>query len=154
MPASRRRRVASRWPGRPASRTRSTNPEPDLSESMATTMEPETKRDGATKLAPAPSPAASGSAAPRPVPQPGGRRRVAFALMGVALLALAGLRARKWVYGLGPVSTDDAQVDGHIVPILPKVGRLVPEVRVAAHPRGPAGDPRVVPADRHSPERL
>src|SRR5260370_4803213 len=154
MPASRRRRVASRWPGRPASRTRSTNPEPDLSESMATTMEPETKRDGATKLAPAPSPAASGSAAPGPVPQTGGRRRVAFALMGVVLLALAGLGARKWVYGLSHVSTDDAQVDGHIVPILPKVGGFVTEIRVDENQRVRAGDTLVVLDDRDYRARL
>src|SRR5260370_34925741 len=144
MPASRRRRVASRWPGRPASRTPFTNPEPDLSESMATTMEPETKRD-ATKLAPAASPAASGSAAPGPVPQSGGRRRVAFALMGVALLALAGLGARKWGDGLSHVSTDDAQVDGHIVPILPKVGGLVTEIPGDENPRVRARGTLLVP---------
>src|SRR5256884_2613780 len=36
---------------------------------------------------------------------------------------------RRWIYSLSHVSTDNAQVDGHIIPILPKVGGYVVEVR-------------------------
>src|SRR2546430_6509738 len=54
-------------------------------------------------------------------------RGTVFMIMGVVLLALVGLGARRWIYGLSHVSTDNAQVDGHIVPILPKVGGFVTE---------------------------
>jgi membrane fusion protein, multidrug efflux system len=121
---------------------------------MATTMEPETKRDGATKLAPGAPAAAPSTGAPAPAPRAGGRRRLAFALMGVALIALAGLGARKWVYGLSHVSTDDAQVDGHIVPILPKVGGFVNEIRVDENQRVRGGDTLVVLDDRDYKARL
>jgi len=43
------------------------------------------------------------------------------------------------VFGRSHVSTDNAQVDGHIVPVLPKVGGYVAEVRVVRIV-GEAGD--------------
>src|SRR5207247_2975589 len=88
---------------------------------MATTMEPETRRDPGAKTPP-----------PRVTEavKPGGRRRTAFVIMGVVLVALAALGARRWIFSLSHQSTDDAQVDGHIVPILPKVGGFVTEIRV------------------------
>ncbi len=105
---------------------------------MATTMEPHVKRDAGAKVEPP-------SAAPAPA---GGRRRTVFAIMGVVLLALVGLGARRWIYGLSHVSTDDAQADGHIIPILPKVGGFVTEVRVDENRSVKAGDTLVVLDDR------
>src|SRR2546425_8207422 len=84
---------------------------------MATTMEPETRRDPGAKTPPQASPRVTEAA------KPGGRRRTAFVIMGVVLVALVALAARRWIFSLSHQSTDDAQVDGHIVPILPKVGR-------------------------------
>src|SRR2546430_15664206 len=99
---------------------------------MATIMEPETQeRAGAARPTPA------GGAAP--AASPGGRRRTVFLIMGVVLLGLVGFGARRWWFNLSHVSTDNAQVDGHIIPILPKVGGFVTLVRTDENRRGPAG---------------
>src|SRR5947208_755856 len=116
---------------------------------MATTIEPDVRRESAAKATP-PGPSASSPAEPTP----GGRRGTVFMIMGVVLLALVGLGARRWIYGLSHVSTDDAQVDGHIVPILPKVGGFVTEVRIDENPNGKAGDTLVVLDDRDYKVRL
>src|SRR5438445_453698 len=84
---------------------------------MATIMEPETQEQaGAARPTPA------GGAAP--AASPGGRRRTVFLIMGVVLLGLVGLPARRGWVNLDHVSTDNAQVDGHIIPVLPNVGRM------------------------------
>jgi membrane fusion protein, multidrug efflux system len=112
---------------------------------MATTMEPETQeRGGAARPTPAPAPA----------PAPGGRRRGVFLIMGVVLLALIGFGVRRWWVSLSHVSTDNAQVDGHIIPILPKVGGFVAEVRTDENRRVQAGDTLVVLDDRDYRVRL
>src|SRR5256885_2182927 len=97
---------------------------------MATTFEPETRRESAAKAAPPAAPASSPAE-----PRPGGRRGTVFMIMGVVLLALVALGARGWIYGLSHVSTDNGQVDGHIVPTLPKVGGFGTEGRSARLPR-------------------
>ena len=51
-------------------------------------------------------------------------------IMGVILVGLLIFGARRWWFGRSHVSTDNAQVDGHIVPVLPKVGGFVAEVRI------------------------
>src|SRR3989475_9985398 len=99
---------------------------------MATIMEPETQEQaGAAR----PTPAAGAA----PAASPGGRRRNVFLVMGVVLLGLVGLGARRWWFNLSHVSTDNAQVDGHIIPILPKVGGFVTLVRTDENRRGQAG---------------
>src|SRR5213083_79850 len=112
---------------------------------MATTMEPETRRDPGAKTPP-----------PRVTEavKPGGRRRTAFVIMGVVLVALAALGARRWIFSLSHQSTDDAQVDGHIVPILPKVGGFVTEIRVDENQRVRMGDTLIVLDDRDYRVRL
>jgi membrane fusion protein (multidrug efflux system) len=52
-----------------------------------------------------------------------------FAILG-ALLVLAAIGVYLWVHSLNRVSTDDAQVDGHIIPISPKIYGKVLEVLV------------------------
>jgi len=74
--------------------------------------------------------------------------------MGVVLLGLLVFGARKWWFGRNHVSTDNAQVDGHIVPILPKVGGYVAEVRVDENHAVKAGDTLVVLDDRDFRARL
>src|SRR5436305_9414185 len=116
---------------------------------MATTIEPEVRRESAAKAAP-PGPPAPAPAAPKA----GGRRGTAFMVMGVVLLALVALGARRWIYGLSHVSSDNAQVDGHIVPILPKVGGFVTDVRIDENQNVKAGDTLVVLDDRDYKVRL
>src|SRR5437764_195564 len=116
---------------------------------MATTIEPEVRRESAAKAAP-PGPPAPAPAAPKA----GGRRGTAFMVMGLVLLALVALGARRWIYGLSHVSTDNAQVDGHIVPILPKVGGFVTDVRIDENQNVKAGDTLVVLDDRDYKVRL
>jgi membrane fusion protein (multidrug efflux system) len=87
-------------------------------------------------------------------PAPRGKRQLVFLVMGVALLALLGLGAKRWWFGRSHVSTDNAQVDGHIIPILPKVGGFVAEVRVRENQEVKAGDTLVVLDDRDFRSRL
>jgi membrane fusion protein (multidrug efflux system) len=75
-------------------------------------------------------------------------------IMGVVLLGLVTFGARKWWFARSHVSTDNAQVDGHIVPVLPKVGGYVAEVRVVENQPVKAGDTLVVLDDRDFRARL
>jgi membrane fusion protein (multidrug efflux system) len=84
----------------------------------------------------------------------GGSRRIVFLVMGVALLGLLGLGAKRWWFGRSHVSSDNAQVDGHIIPILPKVGGFVADVRVRENQELKAGDTLVVLDDRDFRSRL
>src|SRR2546428_4271864 len=114
---------------------------------MATIMEPETQEQaGAAR----PTPAAGAA----PAASPGARRRTVFLIMGVVLLGLVGLGARRWWFNLSHVSTDNAQVDGHIIPILPKVGGFVTLVRTDENRQVQAGDTLVVLDDRDYRVRL
>ena len=112
---------------------------------MATTMEPETE----TSARPAPR-----ASAPAPAAPPKSSRRTVFMIMGVILLGLVIFGVRKWWFGRSHVSTDNAQVDGHIVPVLPKVGGYVVEVRVDENRPVKAGDTLVVLDDRDFRARL
>src|SRR5213594_2754293 len=116
---------------------------------MATIVEPETTKPAAAGPRPSvPQPGAPVAAAP------GGRRRLVFAVLGLALLGLIGLGVTKWWFARSHVSTDNAQVDGHIIPILPKVGGFVAEVRVQENQNVKAGDTLVVLDDRDFRARL
>ena len=114
---------------------------------MATTMEPTETRT---------RPAPPGPSAPPAAAQPAkkGSRRTVFMIMGVVLLGLLAIGVRRWWFGRSHVSTDNAQVDGHIVPILPKVGGYVAEVRVEENHNVKAGDTLVVLDDRDLRARL
>ena len=114
---------------------------------MATTMEPTETRT---------RPAPPGPSAPPAAAQPAkkGSRRTVFMIMGVVLLGLLAIGVRRWWFGRSHVSTDNAQVDGHIVPVLPKVGGYVAEVRVAENQSVKAGDTLVVLDDRDFRARL
>jgi membrane fusion protein, multidrug efflux system len=109
---------------------------------MATTMEPQTESPR--------RPAAPSAPAARPKRS----RRTVFIIMGVVLAALLVFAARKWWFARSHVSTDNAQVDGHIIPVLTKVGGYVAEVRVTENQPVKAGDTLVVLDDRDFRARL
>jgi membrane fusion protein, multidrug efflux system len=81
------------------------------------------------------------SSAPRaPVPPaasaaPGGRRRIVLGLVLLAALLGIGWALKQWLYGRAHESTDNAQVDGHLVPVLAKVSGYVTAVNVAENDR-------------------
>ena len=112
---------------------------------MATMMEPEVKQERSSRAQVPVEPAA---------PAPGRQRKVVFALLGLALLALIAGGVRKLIWARSHVSTDNAQVDGHILPILPKVGGFVTAVRVQENQAVTAGDTLVVLDDRDYRVRL
>lgn len=58
----------------------------------------------------------------------GGRRKILFTLVAAAIVAGGVWGYREWSYSRTHESTDDAQVDGHIVPVLTKVGGYVSSV--------------------------
>ena len=58
------------------------------------------------------------------------RRRVALLAGGVVTILALIWGGQKWVYGRSHVSTDDAAVDGHIVPVVAKVGGYIAKVTV------------------------
>src|SRR5437867_6981120 len=118
-----------------------------MSDDMATTMERETAQRSAR-----PSPVSPEQ--PADPAKPSGRKRTVFIIMGVALLGLVAVGARRWIYSLSHVSTDNAQVDGHIVPILPKVGGYVLDVRTDENRPAKAGDTLVALDDRDYKARL
>src|SRR6476469_10812895 len=64
-------------------------------------------------------------------PKPSRRKLIVLPI--IVLLGLAGIiwGVRKWTYGRSHESTDNAQVDGHIVPVLAKVGGYVTAVAVS-----------------------
>ena len=72
------------------------------------------------------------STPPRPAPATprSSKRPMVLGLLGLIALAGLGWGIQKWSYGRAHESTDNAQVDGHIVPVLAKVGGYVAEVRV------------------------
>src|SRR6266516_3798627 len=118
-----------------------------MRDDMATTIERETAQRSAR-----PSPVSPDE--PAAPAKPGGRKRTVFIIMGVVLLGLVAVGARRWIYSLSHVSTDNAQVDGHIVPILPKVGGYVLDVRTDENRPVKAGDTLVVLDDRDYKARL
>lgn len=112
---------------------------------MATTMEPQTE---------SPRRPAAPSAPSAPAARPKRSRRTVFIIMGVVLAALLVFAARQWWFARSHVSTDNAQVDGHIIPVLTKVGDYVAEVRITENQPVKAGDTLVVLDDRDFRVRL
>jgi membrane fusion protein (multidrug efflux system) len=63
-------------------------------------------------------------------PAPGNRRRIVLALVALVALLGIGWGLKQWLYGRSHESTDNAQVDGHLVPVLAKVSGYVTAVTV------------------------
>src|SRR6478752_5033650 len=73
--------------------------------------------------------------APATTTAPGGRRRIVLGLVILAALLGVSWGVKQWLYGRAHESTDNAQVDGHIVPVLAKVSGYVTAVNVAENDR-------------------
>lgn len=63
--------------------------------------------------------------------KPSGRKKFVLPIVGVLALILLVWAFQKWSYGRSHESTDNAQIDGHIVPVLAKVGGYVKAVTVS-----------------------
>jgi membrane fusion protein (multidrug efflux system) len=106
--------------------------------------------------APAPRAAASpttGDAPPAPAPRRG-RRPIVFAVLG--LLALVGLTfgVQRILWARTHVSSDDAQVEGHIIPVLAKVGGYVTAVEVSENQLVATGQTLVLIDDQEYRQKL
>jgi membrane fusion protein (multidrug efflux system) len=99
------------------------------------------------------APAAAGRAPAAP-PRRGGRKPALLAVVALAVLAVLGYGTRQYLYGRAHVTTDNAQVEGHITPVLPRVGGYVSQVRVQDNQAVKAGDTLVVLDDRDLRARL
>src|SRR5258705_4957266 len=89
---------------------------------MATATQPQTSVPRATATTPQAA-------------APSNKRRVVLALVALGVLLGFGWGLKQWLYGRAHESTDNAQVDGHIVPVLAKVSGYVTAVNVAENDR-------------------
>ena len=108
------------------------------------------------------APAARVAEVPRP-PQPAappppsakpGRRRMAWTIGASIAIVVVALGAMRVAAGRTRVTTDDAQIEGHIVPVIAKVGGYVSAVRVIENQSVKAGDLIVQIDDRDLRARL
>jgi membrane fusion protein, multidrug efflux system len=71
------------------------------------------------------------------------KKKFVLPIVGVVALLVLVWAFQKWNYGRTHQSTDNAQVDGHIVPVLAKVGGYVKSVSVNENDHVNAGQPLV-----------
>ena len=98
---------------------------------MATALETD-----ATKAPAASHNGRSGVAEPD---KPSPKKKIVLSIVGVLALILVFWGFQKWLYGRSHQTTDNAQVDGHIVPVLAKVGGYVKTVNVSENDHVKAG---------------
>ncbi len=106
---------------------------------MSTATRPEPAADVVAAAPPRP---AAPAAAPAPAAG-GGRRKLVLPVVGLLALGAAAWGVKQYTYGRAHESTDNAQVDGHIVPVLAKVGGYVRAVSVAENQPVREGQPLV-----------
>jgi membrane fusion protein (multidrug efflux system) len=71
-----------------------------------------------------------------PAPAPSNTKgRIVIALVVIAAILGLGWGVKQWLYGRSHESTDNAQVDGHLVPVLAKVSGYVTAVNIAENDR-------------------
>jgi membrane fusion protein (multidrug efflux system) len=99
-----------------------------------------------------PSPLSPGE--PSPAAPRGSRRPLVLGVVAIAVLALVAIGVRRYVYGLSHVTTDNAQVEGHVIPVLAKVSGYVTAVNVSENQAVKAGDVLVRLDDREYAAKL
>jgi membrane fusion protein, multidrug efflux system len=97
---------------------------------MATALE--------TDIPPQPS-SRNGRSAAVEANKPSRKKKIVLPIVGVVGLVLLFMAFQKWSYGRTHETTDNAQVDGHIVPVLAKVGGYVRTVNVRENDHVTAG---------------
>jgi len=65
-----------------------------------------------------------------PAPARRGPRPIVWMALGLVAVVAVSFGGWNWWYARHHVTTDDAQVEGHIVPVLPKVSGYVADVRI------------------------
>ena len=106
--------------------------------------------DAPPRTSAAPSPL---QPAPAPAAVPRGSR-VPLVLLALFVLFGGGWAIRAWLFGRSHVTTDNAQVDGHVTPVAPKVGGFVLRVMVEENQPVREGDTLVVLDTRDARSRL
>src|SRR4029077_8843354 len=101
-----------------------------------------------------PAPATPPRGPPPPPAPPPAPNRLPLIITITLMAVLGGFGARQWLFSRHHGSTDNAQVEGHIVPVLAKVGGFVSEVRVAENQNVKGGDTLVVLDERDYLARL
>jgi len=81
---------------------------------------------------------------PAPAGAGGARRAVSLVVLGVVVVVGGTWGARRWSYSRTHVSSDNAQVDAHIVSVVAKVGGYVDEVLVDENQAVQRGQPLLV----------
>ncbi|HEX2601718.1 MAG TPA: HlyD family secretion protein [Gemmatimonadaceae bacterium] len=88
---------------------------------MATAIDTETRETTVTRN--------GSSVAPEP-DGPSTRKKIILGVVAIVAILVLIWAFQKWSYGRSHQSTDNAQIDGHIVPVLAKVGGYVKAVTV------------------------
>lgn len=86
----------------------------------------------------------STAAAPSKTPLGSAKRLASMALLTIAVISAAVWGVSRWQHARTHVSTENAQVDGHIVPVLAKVGGYVDKVWIEDNRHVHRGDTLVV----------
>ena len=89
--------------------------------------------------APAPAASRNGRSATAEPDKPSTKKKIVLSVVGILALILLFWGFQKWNYGRSHQTTDNAQVDGHIVPVLAKVGGYVKTVNVSENDHVNAG---------------
>ena len=92
-----------------------------------------------------------------PVAAPAERTRpkwIPYAIVGLLVVAAATWGVRRYIFSLHHVTSDNAQVDGHITTISPRISGFVARVLVDDNQHVKAGDTLVVLDDRDTKVRL
>jgi len=90
-----------------------------------------------------------------PAAEPPARRPfLAFGILGLVALIGLGFGVRQWLWGLHHVRTDNAQVEGHLMPVTAKVSGYVTAVPVEENQNVRAGETLVQIDDREYVAKL
>jgi len=99
---------------------------------------PPQRADGAPAAAPA-RPGASGPTSVAPPPLAARPNRLPLIILALLVLAAVVFGLQRWSWGRTHVRTDDAQVEGRIVPVLARVAGYVADVNVRENQRVATG---------------
>ncbi|HEU4628960.1 MAG TPA: HlyD family secretion protein [Gemmatimonadaceae bacterium] len=114
---------------------------------MATQIQQDLDRDGdraGTATAAPPAAPSAPARAGRRAESTSRRRPIMLGLVAIAAIAALIWGWQKWSYARVHESTDNAQVDGHVLPVLAKVGGYVESLRVEENQPVHAGDTLLV----------